>query len=159
METTVDGEMGNIPSGISLNAEAQNHLRESGKWASFLGLTGFILTGLILIGALSANVAISALSKDIPEDPGLGAIASMSGFLNVVYLLGALVYFFFSLYLYQFGVQIKRGLTYSDSFYITRALGKLKSYFKLWGMVTIVYLCLIVLTIVGLIIFRFTIPH
>jgi hypothetical protein len=30
---------------LVLNAEAQIYLRESGKWAVFLGIVGFVLTG------------------------------------------------------------------------------------------------------------------
>ncbi|MCR8559797.1 DUF5362 domain-containing protein [Mucilaginibacter sp. BJC16-A38] len=82
-----------------------------------------------------------------------GMMAGMSGFLTVFYLLIGLVYFFFSLYLYQFGSQVKKGIMFFDNNHVTGAFGKLKSFFKLWGILTIIILCLYALIIIGAIIF------
>ena len=37
---------------------------------------------------------------------------------------------------------------FTDTVHVTAGLGKLKSFFKLWGILTIVMLCLIVLMII-----------
>jgi hypothetical protein len=156
METTETAEIfdhqGAEP-GLILTLEAQSYLRESGKWANFLGIVGFIFCGFIVIMALFAGAMMSMISKFTPESPATGMIAGMGGLITVIYLLIALVYFFFSLYLYQFGSQIKKGLMFTDSNHVTSALGKLKSFFKLWGILTIVVLCLYALIIVCAIIF------
>ena len=34
---------------LTLNNEAKAYLREAGKWASFLGILGFISCGILLI--------------------------------------------------------------------------------------------------------------
>ena len=77
-----------------------------------------------------------------------GLMAGMTGIIMVVYLLIALIYFFFSLYLYQFGSRIKKGIVFTDPLHITSALGKLKSFFKLWGIITIVVLALYALVLI-----------
>lgn len=153
METTDNFEMADAAPRIALNYEAQNYLRESGKWAAFLGIIGFIFTGFIVLGALSIGAIMTTMSKLAPENPGFGMVAGMGGFFSVIYLLAALLYFFFSLYLYQFGSRIKKGVMYGDQLHVTAALGKLKSFFKLWGILTIVALCVYALIIVCAIIF------
>ena len=143
--------------GLVLTPEAQTYLRESGKWANFLGIVGFILCGFIVIAALFTGAMIATMAKMAPPGPPGGAaalLASMGGgFIAVIYLLIALVYFFFSLYLYQFGSKIKKGVMFGDIDQVTIAFGKLKSFFKLWGILTIVILCLYALMIIGVIIF------
>jgi hypothetical protein len=132
--------------GITLDFEAQGYLREAAKWSYFLGIVGFILTGLILICAFFVGTIFSRMpqystgvSTAIPS-----AIGSFMGF---IYVLVAVFYFFFSFYLYQFGYRIKNGLMYNDTLQVTNALGKLKSFFKLWGITTIVVLCFYALII------------
>jgi hypothetical protein len=94
--------------GLVLTPEAQTYLRESGKWANFLGIVGFVLCGFILIGALFAGAMMATMAKLAPATGPAGILASMGGgFIAVIYLLIALIYFFFSLYLYQFGSKIK----------------------------------------------------
>lgn len=153
METTDSFEMADAAPNISLGYEAQTYLRESGKWAAFLGIVGFIITGFIVIGALFAGTMMSTLSRMQPENPGAAIMAGMGGFVTVIYLLIAVLYFFFSLFLYQFGSGIKKGIMYADQLHVTTALGKLKSFFKLWGILTIVVMSLYALIIVCFIIF------
>mgnify|MGYP001551471271 CR=1 FL=1 len=153
METTDNFEMADAAPVISLNYEAQTYLREAGKWASFLGIIGFIFTGFIAIAALFAGTMIANVSRLSPETPATAIMAGMGGFATVIYLLVGLLYFFFSLFLYQFGSRIKKGITYADQFHVTTAFSKLKSFFKLWGILTIVILCLYALIIACAIIF------
>lgn len=156
METTETPEIFDQPGSeptLTLNLEAQTYLREAGKWASFLGIVGFIICGFIVLAALFIGAILSMVSKFSPDPNAAMAMAGASGFLSVIYLLIGLIYFFFSLYLYQFGSQIKKGIMFSDNGHITNALGKLKSFFKLWGIITIIVLCLYALIIIAAVIF------
>jgi hypothetical protein len=74
--------------------------------------------------------------------------AGMGGIMSFIYILLAVFYFFFSFYLYQFGSRIKKGIFYNDGLAVSNALGKLKSFFKLWGITTIVILVFYALVIV-----------
>lgn len=132
---------------LILGPEAQSYLREAGKWANFLGILGFIFCGIILIISFSIGGTMARLADTAPG-PMATILAGMSGFITVVYILIDVIYFFFSLYLYQFGNRIKQGIIFTDNNHVTIALGKLKSFFKLWGILTIVALCLYALTII-----------
>jgi len=137
------------PNEIALNQQAQYYLFKAAKWARFLGIMGFIFCGLFLIIALSMGVIFSTLSKLAPYNPGTEMLAGMSGFIIAFYVLIDIFYFFFSLYLFQFGSKISTAIILRDNIGITNGLEKLKSFFKLWGISTIVFIGLYILIFVG----------
>lgn len=137
---------------ITLDHEAQAYLKEAGRWASFLGIVGFVFCAIIAICSFFAGAILSA--GNFGTSNPLASMAGMGGImLTIVYLLIALFYFFFSLYLYQFGNRIKQGINFTDNLHVTNAFSKLKSFFKLWGITTIVVLGLYLLVIIGAIAF------
>jgi hypothetical protein len=132
-------------SGMELTEEAQGYLLEAGKWAYFLSIIGFIICGLVLLAAIFAGSLFTRIAQMQPENATAALMAGAGGFVTFFYLLIDVIYFFFSLYLYQFGSKIKQSIKLSDSDYLTRSLGKLKSFFKLWGIITIVVITIYVL--------------
>ncbi len=158
METTEPFAPSDAEPGINLTFEAQTYLREAGKWATFLGIIGFIGCGLILISAFSISGMLARVADVVPNQ-SFAILAGMGGVMTVMFILIDLIYFFFALYLYQFGDRIKKGLNFADTAHVTAGLGKLKSYFKLWGILTIVVLSFYALAIVGGIIFAVALSH
>ena len=148
MEATETNEqiVPEAPDGIVLTTEALIYLREAGKWAKFLGIIGFVACALFLIMALFIGALFSVMAKLSPiysqMPAGIGPVFS------VIFILIDILYFFFALYLYQFGSRIKNSLIYMDANQVADALGKLKSFFKLAGIVTIVVLCIYALEII-----------
>ncbi|HEY0245836.1 MAG TPA: DUF5362 family protein, partial [Mucilaginibacter sp.] len=146
-DLTEQSASGHLP-GLSINEEAKYFLLQSGKWASFLGVVGFILTGFITLVALFIGSILSIVAKFQPTPTA----SKGGGLITICYLGIALVHFFFSLYLYQFGTRIKSGVLFNNEMEVTSAMGKLKSFFKLWGIITIVVIALYALIIIGIII-------
>lgn len=146
---------------IALDAQSRYYLTIAGKWATFLGIVGFIGTGFILlaavfIGTILTYVAhLSPSEMGVPTTEGAASVSSIlgaaSGIVSFIYVLLAVVSFFVAYYLYRFGSGIKKSLLYNDTIAVTKSLGYLKSYFKLIGIITIVVLAFYV------IIFAFTI--
>ena len=143
METNETFEPTGAEPGLALNFEAQSYLREAGRWAYFLGILGFIGTGLILLAALFIGTMFSIIARYQPTATPLPA--AMGGLMSFFYILLAVFSFFFAFYLFQFGSRIKKGILFSDEAEVAKALGKLKSFFKLWGITTIVVISLYVL--------------
>jgi hypothetical protein len=143
METTENETIpGSVPPPVLvLNFEAQSYLRETGKWANFLGILGFIFCAIILVVSFFVGGTMGKIASVTPG-PGSAIYAGMGGFITIIYILIDIIYFFFVLYLYQFGSRIKRGLRFSNEAEVTIALGKLKSFFKIWGICTIVAICI-----------------
>jgi len=131
-----------------LTQEAQYYLQQAGKWATFLGIVGYIVTGFLLLAAIFASALMSYMQKISPSPSPF----NMGPFLSILYLIIAVFYFFFSLYLHQFGTNIKKGIAFIDTSFVTTGLGKLKSLFKLWGILTVVMLSIYALIFVGAIV-------
>lgn len=123
-----------------LSQEAQYYLQQIGKWASFLGIVGFVFCGLFFIVALFIGSIFAMISKVSPMYAQNPAISAMGPMLSVIYIIFDAIYFILVLYLYQFAVRIKRGIAFIDNAMVTSAFGKLKSFFKAWGIITIVML-------------------
>src|SRR4051812_29559231 len=134
------------PKGLLLPEEAQYYLQKSGEWARFLGIMGFIMSGFIVIAALFIGSIFSLMSayQSTPYPAGMG------GIMGFFYILIAVFYFVFSLYLYKFGTKIKSGIMYNDTEQVTTALSNLKSFFKFWGIITIVMIAIYILAIIGI---------
>jgi len=135
---------------LVLTREAQFYLQESGKWANFLAIVGFIMCGLFLILALCIGAIFSMVAKFSPVYSAIPT--GIFPFFSVIFILVDVLYFFFPFYLYQFAGKIKKGLAIMNAEEVTQSLGKLKSFFKLCGIVTIVALCLYALEILAFII-------
>ena len=135
------------PPALVLTIDAQKYLRESGKWAYFLGATGFLGTAVMLIIALYVSSILSFITKTQPA-----AIFFDSSFVKTfsyTFILIAIFYFFFSLYLFQFGSKIKKGIKLTDPGKVSAALRKLKSFFRLWGITTIITIGFYLIIIIG----------
>ncbi|QKJ30575.1 hypothetical protein HQ865_12675 [Mucilaginibacter mali] len=123
-----------------LSQEAQYYLQQIGKWASFLGIVGFVFCGLFFIMAIFIGSIFAMMSKISPMYAQNPAASAMGPMLSVIYIVFDAIYFILVLYLYQFAVRIKRGIAFVDNAMVTSAFSKLKSFFKAWGIITIVLL-------------------
>ncbi|WP_374950324.1 DUF5362 family protein [Mucilaginibacter sp.] len=131
-----------------LTDQAQFYLQKAGQWAFFLGIMGFVGTAFLAIAALFVGTIFTSMAA---INPLMAHAAGMGAAVTVMYLLLAAVSFFFSLYLYQFGDRVKKGIAYHNVDETTAALGKLKSFFKLWGIFTIVYIAFLILFFITMI--------
>jgi hypothetical protein len=147
METTEIIEP-NVPNpGLILTFEAQTYLRQAAKWANFLSIIGFICCGFILLASFFVGGVFSRMSE-YPygsANPMVNMMAGMGAGITVFYILIGVWYFFFCLFLNQFAGKIKRGIAFADSTHVAEGLSKLKSFFKLWGISTIIIISLYIL--------------
>jgi hypothetical protein len=138
------------PQGVVLPPEALAYLRESGRWASFLSVMGFIFCGIFLVIALFIGTVFSYLGRVSPAYSNFPQ--GGFGLISVFYIAMDVLYFFFPFYLYRFADRVKKGVIFNDSFNVTEALSNLKSFFKLWGIVTIIFVGLYALVFIIIII-------
>jgi hypothetical protein len=134
------------------------YMNESARWARFLSILGFIGCGLVVLGGLFYGTMFSSLMKNMdPETAGVaGSLAS--GFSIVGALLGALLVFFPSLYLYKFSTKMRIASNNNDQPALTDSLKNLKSFFKFYGITTIIvlsfYALIIIAAVIGAIVGR-----
>ena len=153
METTEDQLPEQAPHqehSMVLTQEAQYYLQQAGKWAKFLGIMGFIGCGFLLLAAVFAGSLIGLMTKFSPTPNP--ALAIMGPTLGIVYFLMAVLFFFVNYNLFLFGSRVQQGVAYINNEMVTGALGKLKSFFKIKGIILIVVLSIYLLIIVCVII-------
>lgn len=146
MEQTGNTEETGEATEMLITFEAENFLRETGKWSHFLGLAGFIFSFLTIISAFSVGAIVRKLQQTYGT--GLDAKALSSG-LSFLYIMLGILIFIPSLHLFQFAAGLKNGFNYGDQASINLAFQKLKSYFRFWGILIISIIVFYVIVLVA----------
>ncbi|MCP9752496.1 hypothetical protein [Ferruginibacter sp. HRS2-29] len=134
---------------LQVDGNVRNHLNETAGWAKFLGIVGFIVSGLIGIGALFAGTFITTLSRSSTAYYGSSEMSAMSGMITVVYMILAVIGFFISLFTYKFGTKTKQALLTSDQDNLNAGMMNLKFIFRFYGIIMIIYIGILVLAVLA----------
>ncbi len=134
------------------------YLNESARWARFLSIMGFIGCGLLILMGLFYGTMFTSIMKNVdPETAGVaGGLASTFAVFGAV--LGALLLFFPALYLFRFSSKMRLASNNNDQPALTDSLRNLKSFFKFYGIMTIIvlsfYALLIIAGVIGVMVGR-----
>lgn len=134
MEPIENTEETGEASEMLITFEAENFLRETGKWAHFLGVAGFVFSFLTIISAFSVSAIVGKLQQTYGA--GMDAKALSSGLSFLYFAFGVLI-FIPSLNLFQFAAGLKNGFNYGVQASVNTAFMQLKSYFRFWGILVI----------------------
>ncbi len=121
--------------------KAKGFLATTAFWGKIVSIAGFILTAIIVLaamGMLFMGSAFSQFSEQMGDLGGLGAFGGVG--IAFVYILGALFYFFPSLYLFNFSQKTQAAIRNSDSLELENAFENLKSLYKFIGIWTVIIL-------------------
>lgn len=139
-----------LPNALGLQIDNGNipYLTEAAKWGKFLAIIGFIMCGLLILTGFFAGSILAGSFAEVDSELG----SSMSGlgttFFAVLYTAMALLYFFPSLYLYNFASKMRTALLNNDQLSLNTSFKNLKSCLKFWGILFIIVLCLYAVIIV-----------
>lgn len=128
---------------LQIDTTAHAYLAETAKWGNFLSILGFIFSGIIAIAALFAGSLLGSMGSAFGNTSAIGA-----GFVTVIYLLIAALYFFMSLYLYRFSTKMKAALYTNDQDSLNNSFLNLKSLYRMMGILTIIYLGFLALALI-----------
>lgn len=129
-----------------ISEDVRSYIYETAKWTKFLSVIGFIFSALTAITAFGANAFLSAVPADNPLQK-IGAAG-----ITIVYLLLAIVQFYPSLQLYKFSIAANQAVLFGEQTSLSEAMGKLKSFFKFWGIITIAFIALYVMMMIFVIV-------
>ena len=132
---------------LLIDTVSQVHLKETAMWAKFLAIAGFIISIIIAIGAVFAGTMFNKLTAGMPGGNKGGVMTG--GVIMVMYLLIAAVAFFMSLFLFRFGVKMKVALIINDQESLNLSFQNLKVYYRFAGIITIIYLVILLLALLG----------
>lgn len=137
-------EQANIPQ-LVVSEDMRSYLYDIAKWANFLAIVGFVITGLLIVTSFTIGAAMST-------NPELSKLLSTSALSPIGFTLFCLAYafavFYPSLLLFKYSSKAKQGVLYGEQASLDEAFGKMKSLFKYWGIITIIGIGLYVMLIV-----------
>ena len=134
----------NVPSEPSLviNNEIRFFLSEISKWSKFLAIVGFIMAALIILGGIAFMLFGSVFTAQLP------AQFAFTGMIGAIYVAMGLLYYFPAKYLYDFSTYARQALAIQNQEALVYAFAKLKSFYKFWGILMIIVLCVYAVAIV-----------
>ncbi|MBB2145419.1 hypothetical protein GM921_07985 [Pedobacter sp. LMG 31464] len=132
---------------LVVSEEIRSYIYEIAKWAGFLAIVGFVFTGIMIIGAFTIGAAMNTSPEIMLMAGPLGKFGSI--FFTVICLVYAFAVFYPSLLLFKYSTKAKHGVLYGEQGSLNDALSKLKSLFKYWGILTIIFISLYVLAIIS----------
>lgn len=135
-------------SGIHVSTLAQQALRTSANWGTFLAILGFVGIVFMLIAAAGMLVA-SGLAGDGVDD----IYPFPMWIFSVFYLVFAVVYFFPILFLWRFCQGTKRALLSQSSSQLETALINQAKMYKWSGIMVIAIIAIYILGIIGVVLF------
>ncbi len=131
-----------------------DQIRGTAKWARFLAIVGFIMLGLMVVfGAFMGSFLgkIMAMQSQMTGNAMPFDTSMLGTIYLVIFLISAVIYFFPTLFLYQYAsrtLKALRGPFDADSF--SSALQAHRSFYGYIGVLMIVVLCLYVMGGVGM---------
>ena len=144
-----------LEGGLSLNQNGVLAMAESAKWGRFLGIIGFVISGLIALTGLGMLLFMSrTVDNSLPSGgPELGAIGKFGAAgLSIFYLILAGIGFLLSTQCYKFSQRINAALATQNSIELNLGLDHLRKLFRIYGIIVLVYLGILLLAIIGTII-------
>jgi hypothetical protein len=120
-----------------VSEDVRSYLYEAAKWTKFLSIVGFVFSAMTAIGAFGAGAVLSSVSAVSPNNPLMKVGAAG---LTVIYLLFALFQFYPSFLLYKFSTATNQAVLFGDQQSLSTAISKIKSFFKFWGIITIIFI-------------------
>jgi hypothetical protein len=130
---------------LQVDTEVQQHLSDTAKWAKFLAIVGFIFCGILVLATLMNLSNSNSRSESYYYRRTETMSPTLTLFVMVVF---AAVWFIASLYTYRFAVKMRTALTGVDQISFNDSLANLSRNYKFLGIVTIVYIGLIILLLV-----------
>jgi low affinity Fe/Cu permease len=129
---------------LEFDQQAASYITESAKWSKFLAIVWFVLCGLFIIFAIFAGSLIANLYSGMSYGVS-GVGAGMGGLVTALYLIFAAIQVIPNIFRYQFATKAIRAIRNNDQALLNESLGKLKTYNKYWGIVTIIIISIYVL--------------
>jgi hypothetical protein len=124
---------------LQLTESAKLFLRETAKWGRFLSIVGYVVIGLMVLGAF-AMFALGGAMESLGGGMAGGMMAMGGTAIGIIYLLIALLYFFPVMYLYKFSTKTLAAFNNNNTEQLTDAFENLKSHYKFVGILTAIVL-------------------
>lgn len=132
---------------LEINEDIKGFLKETSTWSYFLSIMGFIGIGIMVVfgaffGAIMSSDALGGANP-------YAELGFSMGYLGLIYVVLALVYFFPVYYLFNFSRKMKSALKLNNNEDFKLAFSNLKSHYKFMGIFTIAIVSIYLLAFIG----------
>ena len=134
------------PSAGNLTETMLKHLKDASPWLKFIGILGYIGCSFIALAGvffIIASIALSAFMSDFGDFP-----TWFFWVFSIIYLAMAVLFFFPAYYTYNFGDKISKHQHSNSDEDLEQAFKNNKSLWKFYGILCIIYLCIIPFSII-----------
>jgi hypothetical protein len=128
---------------LIVTEDMRSYIYDMAKWANFLGIVGCIFAVIMFMAALTLGPAMNAnpeLAKMLGQ---LGTMDSTT--ISIVFLFYGLLIFYPSFLMLRYANKAKNGVLYGEQANLDEAMSKLKSLFKYYGILTIIFIAMYVM--------------
>ncbi len=144
-EEIVDITNVNTPPQLIVTENMRSYIYDTATWAKFLAIVGFIAAGFMIIATFSVGALMSILNT---ASGGIyGALGT--GALTFVLVLYTALILYPSIMLYLYATKAKQGVLYGDQLSLEISLGKMKSFFKFYGIITVIFIAIYFLAFIA----------
>lgn len=126
----------------NIPGNAMEHINKSGKWMKIVAVFGFIGCGFMVLAALIILIAGDTLNSFSGAAMGTGALGAF-------YLVGALLYLFPTMMLWQSGNAYRNYYRSPNENDISTAFMKQGNMFQFIGVLTIIFMSFVILMMVA----------
>ncbi|SOD14703.1 DUF5362 family protein [Pedobacter xixiisoli] len=132
---------------LIVTEDMRSYIYDMAKWANFLGIVGFVISAFMLMAALTIGPTINSNPEMAKM---LGQLGAMDGTtFSIVFLIYGFAIFFPSLLMVRYASKAKQGVLYGEQASLDEGIAKLKSLFKYFGVLTIIFIGLYLLTLIS----------
>jgi hypothetical protein len=131
-----NNDQGSISIVDALSNEDRENLGLTAYWTKFIGIVGFVMSGLILLLALFMIMGMTAMSSM----QGLGASSGIFVILGFVYIGLAIFLFIVAQYNYKAGKSLNAALKNNSDLDLSDGIKNIKSIFRTQGIMTAIVL-------------------
>lgn len=135
------------PPQLLVTEDMRSYFYDMAKWANFLGIVGCIFAVIMFMAALTLGPAMNANPEMAKM---LGQLGSMdSSAISIVFLFYGLLIFYPSFLMIRYASKAKSGVLYGEQQSLNEAVAKLKSLFKYYGILAIVFIAMYLMLLVS----------
>jgi len=123
-------------------------LLKAAKWAKFLAILGFIMTGLLILAGIVMTLFVGLAQNEMMSS----SFPVTSGIMAFFYLIFACIYIIPVVFLFNFSSKAIKAIQLHSTFYMTSSIKNLKNLFVFIGILTIIliFLYMVILLVAGI---------
>jgi len=122
--------------GMELDPMVKSTFLEMARWTKFLSILGFIALGLMLVGGFFVGIALSKMASGNAL-AGVGTTGII-----MIYIVIAAINFYPVYALMKYSTCMKSALNTNNKLKFNEAVHYLKNFFKYFGILAVIVLCL-----------------